>query len=617
MKKYNSICLLFFVLFCVTYTSCRKLDAEPTNILTTTAIYTDKALVQSALSNIYLSVNYGQNNGDYGSYHLLDEANRCEGAATTTDDERTIPRNFYRVYDYGLVRRMNQFLAGIRSPEAVGSLTATDRTGFEAQCIFLRAWYYFCMARSLGGMPIVGDNVYNYQSGDSPDKFQVPRSTEAEIYEYVMNQCDIAAQNLSASKTVNSATANKWTALMLKARAAVYAGSIANYGNKLTPSVSTTGKEAGIPADKAAGYYKIAYDVALQVISQSPYAIQKDASDPGTAFYRATSVKAGNTEVIWAMDRLRPNVVTTFTNFAMPYTHRDYTEGNRLGAVLNLVESFENRDGSNRAIATTNTDGSYVFYNSVQDPFNAKDARLYGTVIWPSAPYRGVPVVLQAGQVNRSGNSYVLRTSAVNALDATGQVITATNGPVSNSNDYVNKTGFLVRKFLDESVNAGLNPGFSEMWWPRFRIAEAYLIAAEAAFELGDKTNAVKYINVVRDRGAIQPLTTANISFDNIVNEYRVEFAFEDHRFWDLKRWRLAHTIWNGVPGGSTSQIFALFPYKVVAANDVNNGKWVFVKQPSYKMANTPRFFPLMDYYGSIEPSWITNNPKLARNPLQ
>lgn len=607
------------VIFCVLILSgCSNLDTQPTNTLGTDAVYGDKALTQSVLANFYISVNYGQNNDDYGGYHLLDEANVCEGSATTTDDEKVIPRNFYRVYDYGLVRRMNQFLEGIRSATAKGALLESDRLNMESQCIFLRSWYYFCMARSLGGMPIIGDTVYTYQSGNDPIGYQVPRSTEAGIYRYVMSQCDKAISNLTDAKTTNGAIANKWAALMLKARAAIYAGSIANYGNKITPTVKTANWEAGIPADSASTFYKIALAAAEKVIKESPYVLQFDPSDPGTSFYKATSVKAGNTEVIWALDRLKPNSVTQFTNFCMPYSQRDYTEGNRLGAVLNLVEAFENKDGSDPAIKWRNTDGTYVFYNNVEDPFAAKDARLWGTVIYPNAPYRKIPVVLQAGQlVKNTSGVWVTKTSVSGGVDANGKLITAVDGPVANSDNYKNKTGFLVRKFLDETANAGLNPTFSDMWWPRFRIAEAYLIAAEAAFELGDKPKAVSYINKIRERGGIQPLDVNTLTFDKIVNEYRVEFAFEDHRFWDLKRWRLAHTIWNGTLNDPTAQIYSLFPYKVVSPGDPMDGKWIFTKQPSYKMVSCPRNFPLMDYYGGIDTGWITNNPKMVKNPLQ
>ena len=83
------------------------------------------------------------------------------------------------------------------------------------------------------------------------------------------------------------------------------------------------------------------------------------------------------------------------------------------------------------------------------------------------------------------------------------------------------------------------------MWSPYFRLAEAYLIAAEASFELkGSTTESLGYINAIRERAGVQPLTA--LTFENIVHENHVEFAFEGHRWWDLKRWRLADKIWNG-----------------------------------------------------------------------
>lgn len=609
----------FFALFTVNalFTGCQKnLDTVPVNRLPAEIVYSDKGLVQATLANFYNSVNYGQQNGDYTSYNLLDEANTQYGAPTTGDNEIQVSRDFFRTIDYGFVRRLNQFLVGIRSSAAKAAIVETERADMEAQCIFLRAYYYFCMTRSFGGMPIVGDQVFTYESGMDIAPLQIPRATEADAYQYVIDQCDLAITKLSDKKSVNASVANKWAALMLKARAAVYAGSIAKFGSSITPNVKTPGGEAGIPASKAAAFYRIAFDAAKLLINTSGYVLQKNPANPELAFYNATSVKTANTEVIWAFDRKATNQITQFTNFVMPYSHRDFTEGNALGALLTLVESFENRDGSDKVIKTNNPDGSYVFYNSVEDPFKAKDARLWGTVIWPNAPFRNVPVILQAGQLNKNGGgAWVTKTGAPGTSDANG-LVTAVNGPASLTTNYINKTGFLVRKFVDETVGAGLQPRFSEMWMPRMRISEAYLIAAEAGLELGEST-ALQYINDVRDRGRIQPLTVGTFTFDKIVNEYRVEFAFEDHRFWDLKRWRLAHTLWNGATNSPTAHPMSLYPYKVVAAGDANNGKWVFTRQVSYKRQTTPLNFPESNYYARIDLGWISNNPKLVLNPLQ
>lgn len=127
---------------------------------------------------------------------------------------------------------------------------------------------------------------------------------------------------------------------------------------------------------------------------------------------------------------------------------------------------------------------------------------------------------------------------------------------------------------------------------------------------------AVEYINRVRARGGIKELTESTITFEHIVNEYRVEFAFEDHRWWDLRRWRLAHTIWNGVIDSPTAQMYSLFPYKVYAPGSPYDGKWAFEKSRSY-MAPNARNFTMRCYYGSIDDGWINKNPKLVKNPLQ
>lgn len=60
---------------------------------------------------------------------------------------------------------------------------------FEAEARFLRAWYYFCSARSLGGMPIVEDNVYTYDPNVPIETYQLPRSTESGIYDYIIDEC--------------------------------------------------------------------------------------------------------------------------------------------------------------------------------------------------------------------------------------------------------------------------------------------------------------------------------------------------------------------------------------------------------------------------------------------
>ena len=601
--------------FLVPMSSCSDfLDQEPDKILSDDQIFNDPIMIQSTLANFYGRMEgkqWGQRTKDGdGSYSMtiLDEAAKCDGGPDTRtefEDDR------WRTCDYEFIRNLNQFIQGVRTYTEVAE---SERTRYEAEARFLRAWVYFCMGRGLGGMPIVGDEVFSYEEGQDISAMQIPRSTEAELYDYIISECTAVADNLPTTPTTNAARATKWAALMLKARAALYAGSLANYNNKMANPIRTAGGEVGIPAERAQGYYQTALESAKAVIDGGAYTLMTNANDPGLAFYNAINNKLGNTEVIWSCDYKYPGKTVEFTKFNIPASHAEDIDRCYGGPILNLVEAFEYIDNRDGTIKIQEANGDFVFYDEPEDAFANKDGRLWGTVIYPGAEFKGTGVVLQAGQLIKNNGAWETRISTQDSKDENGLTITALNGPIANNNQYVNKTGFFYRKFMDETSLASTRGRNSELWWPYFRIAEAYMIACEASFELGNQADAVKYINVIRDRAGIQPLES--VTLDDIVRENRVEFAFEDHRYWDMKRWRLADKVWNGVANDPNAQQWALYPYRVNAPGDPNDGKWVFIKQ----QVNTepyPRYFQMKNYYNFVDLTWVNNNPKFVKNPYQ
>lgn len=584
------------------------LDQDPDTVLTDDQVFNDPVMIKSVLANFYGRMDgWGQSTNDSYGMTILDEAARCDGGPdtrTTFEDDR------WRVYDYGFIRNLNQFLAGIR---ATTVLEESEQKRLEGETRFLRAWTYFCMGRGLGGMPLVGDEIFTYPGMDIED-MQIPRSTEAELYDYIISECSEVADMLPTEPTTNAARATKWAALMLEARAALYAGSLANYNNKMPSPIKTDGGEVGIPADRAYGYYQTALESATAVINSGTYTLMTDAKDPGLAFANALNVKTGNTEVIWSRDYKYPGKTVEFTKLNIPASHAEDIDRCYSGPILNLVEAFEYVNDRNGALKIQETNGEYVFYDKPEDVFANKDARLWGTVIYPGADFKGTEVVLQAGQLIKQDGKWTTLISTQDSKDENGLTITALNGPIANNNQYINKTGFFYRKFLDETPLASTRGRNSDLWWPYFRIAEAYMIACEASFELENQADAVKYINVIRNRASIQPLES--VTLEDIVQENRVEFAFEDHRYWDLKRWRLADKVWNGVINDPNAQQWALYPYRVNAPGDPADGKWVFIKQ----QINTepyPRYFQMKNYYNFVDLNWVNNNPKFVKNPYQ
>jgi hypothetical protein len=204
------------------------------------------------------------------------------------------------------------------------------------------------------------------------------------------------------------------------------------------------------------------------------------------------------------------------------------------------------------------------------------------------------------------------------------------DGPI-NGKEHTAQTGFYLRKFIDPAPGGGSRGTQSEVPWVRYRYSEVLLNAAEAAFELGQPGEAAGYMNQVRARaGLIIPLTAAEINLDRIVHERRVELAFEGHLLFDMKRWRLAHVIWDGtkmtvadllgnIGKESTkrnTQPFSLWPYKYHNPGNANHGKWLY-KINMLGAVTAANRFQMGNYYSFIDDNVRANNPKIVRQPNQ
>ncbi len=674
MKNKFLYSLFTILLINIMFIGCKRdLTVIPNDIIPEDAVYTDKNLITATLATFYGQINGGQAGAGWGASNATDDSfqqdpddaiNNRNGASTS---QILFAKNRYRAFDYGLIRRINIFLQGIRSAKSKASMDAFSNSSFEGQALFLRAWTYFHMVKSLGGMTLVGDQVFEF-AGTDATPLQLPRNSEEACYDYIIAQCDLAASKLTstgvatipAGQNLNQALVNRWAAKMLKARAALTAASIARFntpGDPLLNKVDKLGNVThGIPANKADAYYLTAFTTAKEVIDLSPYRLMTGATLDAAqqAYHKAINIKDGNTEVIWSSDRLSPNVNTQWTRNIPPVTHTDQAQGNQLGLTADVVETFEDRVAgvqgpqgirtrTNPAGDAVNANGPvtgaallgnqpimYDLSNPADNPFMNKDARLWGTAIWPNAPFKGTPVDLRAGEwrggFNADGTLQVF-TTAPAPKGTPGTALTSINGPAENTSTIVNKTGFIPRKWLDEKPGAGLAPGYSDMWVVRFRLAEAYTICAEAALlsaPLGGAAVGVTYINPLRRRGLLADLTAGQFDFTQLRKELRVEFNMEDHRLWDMNRWRLADQYWDGptnskgleYPNGS-SYPFQLYAYTVnLGAGNPNNGKYVFERKRAYRKRSNPNYFERTSYYMSMTGTdWLTWNPNWERNP--
>ena len=588
------------------------LERDPKTIITEEQVWNDPKQIEGLLANYYnrLPIFTGLD-GNWRNMTLFDDA---MWSGYSGDEWRnqmsSYNTNLAEIWDYGLIRDINLSLEGIDNYST--TLPESDKQLYKAELRFIRAYYYFEMARRMGGIPLITKQLIYDFSGD-PTYLQHARETESGVYDFIANEMDEIKDQLANSGSTTRA--NKYIALALKSRAMLYAGSLAKYNNLMSVPITTSGGEVGIPASRATEYYKASLDASLEIIKSGEYALYRNNPDLGENYYDIFEKKNNNREVIWVKDYKAPDKRHWFAydNIARGL-REDNLASSCITPSLNLVESYPYLDGSAGRLKTRTADNSdYIYYNELSDVYANKDKRLYGTVLYSGASFKGLPAGIQAGvKVWENGTYATTEGENIGTRYTDGGVLVGNSGP-HRSMQEVSNTGFYLRKFIQSGAGTSTRGILSDNWWIYFRLGEIYLNAAEAAMELG-QADAVKYVNILRERAGYPANSLSTLNLDVLMNERRIELAFEGHRYFDLKRWRRAHLVWDGDASNPSTMIYALYPYRVVGGP--NNGKYVFDKMVAPRFRN-PRYFQLANYYTFIPQYVRNNNPKIVPNPFQ
>ncbi|KQS27761.1 RagB/SusD family nutrient uptake outer membrane protein [Dyadobacter sp. Leaf189] len=614
MKRISQY-LLVLAIFILSGCAEQWLDRKPQNIILEEQVWNDSKMITGLLANYYdrLPAHTSLTTG-WAEFAAYDEA-----MWSNNDDGRnnivSYPFDRWRLWDYGLIRDINLAIENI---ETYGtSLNEGQKTQFSAEFRFLRAFVYFELVKRMGGVPLVTKQLI-YDFNGNPAYLQQPRNTEEEVYDFIASELDAVKDQLGNDGS--NTRANRFTAMALKSRAMLYAGSLAKYNNLMASPIATPGREVGIPAARANDYYAKSLAASEEIINSGKYQLYKTNPNLGENFYDAITKKSANPEIILAQDFLVSKDKRhgfTYDNIARN-VREDNLSSSSITPSLNLVEDYEYLDGTSGELKTRNAGNTdYIYYDNLQDVFANKDARLYGTVIYPGTSFRGTPVQIQAGVKvwNQASNSFQnVESNTLGSNYDDGGLLTGSSGPQRSQTEVTN-SGFYLRKYVDQTAMSSTRGIRSDMWWVRFRLGEIYLNASEAALELGKAADAIKYVNLVRERAGFGANSLKTLTLARLQNERRVELAFEDHRVWDLVRWRIAHEVWNGNASNPDAVIYALYPYRVVRPGHPTHNKYVFDKLVAPRF-RAPRFFQMGNYYSSIEQIVIDNNPKIVRNPF-
>ncbi|RAV27741.1 RagB/SusD family nutrient uptake outer membrane protein [Sinomicrobium soli] len=626
--KFRSYIKPFFCMLILSLSSAcdNYLDREDTSgIITPDKIWDNPVAIEAVLVNLYDGLKLDDFDTWFSSRWRLINATSLSDEAQGSYQKDWLFSNAAEVWTYSEyvfedkfsdryvhIRRNNDFLYQL---EQAVVLTEEEKNVLSAEVRFLRALQYFSLAKRYGGVPLITEP--QEFTGDT-EALQVPRNTEAETYDFIIDECREIAEILPSVRGAEGEyRATRGAALALMSRAALYAGTIARY----SPGAGLSGEAVSrglvcIPQSEAERFFTTCYEASTTLITDGVYKLYDSNPDKVENFYELFSNKlnGNNGEYIFQKQyNVAGGKGHAWDKLNAPFSYRGDGWGCGMAPTLELVEAFEYTDDSDGTLRIRDNHGIPISYDSPYDIFENKDPRLFGSVYLPGSPLKGSTVQWIRGIIdgqNGSGQKY----QAQNQPDKDNTVIIDGENYNASGKDGgadvgdASKTGFYQRKFFDETLDdmTNIDANRSQTPWVVFRLGEIYLNLAEACMELGGKEGeALEAVNAIRRRAGIQEL--GSVSLEQVRHERRVELAFEKHRIWDMIRWRIAH---RDVSEGGLSNFrgTALYPWY-----NLQSGKYTFeigTEPPKQK-----RLFLERSYYTRLNPSDLSTNSKLIQNP--
>ncbi len=569
-SKINTIILSLMTVVCL---GCNVLDLDPLDKIDGKALFSDPEGVKLYMANIYNQLpiedfNYMRYsfNSWYG-WNMVPAMFTDEATHSQYVDKLTMAYFLWFEDAYKLIRDLNSLAEAIPT---LTSITESEKNAIIGEVAFCRAYAYYALAIRYGGVPII-ENVQQW-NGDV-NELKVPRAKEREVWDYVMEQCDIAADNLPLSWEGGQRRATRWVALTLKTRAGLHAASIAKFGNKISLSgKAVTDSLVGLDPALAEKYYRQVIEAGAEIIDNGPFSLHcpepKDAKeaaenyrlifeDPANAPEECILVK-GYTTLGYGHNY---NIYYGPSQLANGWPHPG-----RMNPNIELVDAYENYSapGVDGIVYTSDSPDdatdyrgfdptkNYYHYNEPYEIFADKDARLWGTAILPGTEWKGVKIIIQAGMILPDGTPEILTGNPYTKDGVKYYLFGAQNktdysGFDTSGGNYT-RTGFSFKKFLDSRIPTlyGYNNSLTD--YIDMRYAEVLLNYAEAVAESGINEGdcigkATAALNATRHRAAHK--TDIALTPENVQRERRVELAFENRRFWDLYRRREMHEMFD------------------------------------------------------------------------
>ncbi|MFA9389646.1 MAG: RagB/SusD family nutrient uptake outer membrane protein [Prolixibacteraceae bacterium] len=540
MKKLYIAALAFtLILF-----SCNKdfLDVKPLDKYSDAGVFNDAALTEAFVNNLYTRIHHGFKLVMLSS--ITDESMDVWQWETQAIVQSLINDSYlgmfdpdfmtsYSAFDWGNIYKSIRYCnIGIERLQDT-EIEAKERDRLLGEIHFLRAWFYHHLVGFYGGVPIIDKSL---SPGDDMD---LERNSYEDCINFILSDCDMAASLLSSVD--DKARASEGAALSLKSRVTLWAASDLFHSSAEWSNGYSKPELIGYVGANRQQLWQQAKDAALAVIELGEFSL----NNPNPA----------NQEE--AIENLQNMFLNYGTNEGIFYTYRDYITFNDPDinssawehldpGKFNGPNGFHNWGGNTPlgqlVDAFENADGTeFKWIDSPGfDPYANRDPRFYSTILYEGASWRQRPD--DVSSIDPEGKVQVAYYEQEDGTWTPG--LDTRDAPIEDWNGTY--TGYYMRKFIDPAIDHQFE--VQDYPWRQFRYAEILLNYAEACIELGEDQEARNYINMIRKRAAM-PEIESSVSGNDLKEAYRherhIELAYEQSRYFDVRRWMIAPDVMN------------------------------------------------------------------------
>ncbi|RDV15403.1 RagB/SusD family nutrient uptake outer membrane protein [Pontibacter diazotrophicus] len=538
IHKIKSLSLSFIAVLALS-TGCNDdfLNTQPLTAIPSEVVWTDAALADAFVTDLYTVVGQGGFDEQMQA-SLTDEAvfthpgrgiNIITEARSNPADPGFINYTLNWADMYRRIRAANLAIENLQEPQFDNPEMAERLLG---EALFMRAYMYHQLLRYYGGVPLV-DRAYELGEED----YSIARNTFAETVEFIVNDADQAAQLLEG-ESMAEGRGSRAAALALKSRVLLYAASDLH---DIPTASARSSVIASYPEPELIGYvdgdqmqrWQRAQAAAKDVLDLPGYGFMMNLTGPvspeeGTQNYIDMSLFRGNAENEMIFGRYF--IQSKNENggrvglFNGPNGYRNWAGNTPL---QDLVDDYEMMDG---------TEFSWDNPEHAAAPYENRDPRFEATILHDASDWkpRFTTTADPADQI-QTGQYEIIADGEKTThfgFDTRQSSIEDWNGT---------RTGYYMRRFVDPNPNLVDMNMWQQVPWAFFRYTEAVLNYVEASIELGQDAEAQEWLNKIRFRVGMPAVTeTGEALMERYRNERRIEMAYEEQRYHDVRRWMIA-----------------------------------------------------------------------------